>query len=323
MNKYLPLLFSIFLANFCSGQVDNPFESIGKKGQILTLSNGKFPETFDFDSVERIGSVLINIRTRKVVKLLNSGRTFHKFSNNSASSRWWSPDPLATKYPNISPYVFVSDNPIRYNDPDGKDLVDPNGKHVAVTFNKNGSVQLGKNANADMVRLIGGMSKTKEGMTIIHAMNDSKTHISMQIDDQHIIMNKDGSVRGGVTEPITTQQTVNGQPVGEKSLLSAKITIYTAAIQKMNDEHDGQQSIGGVTFDTKSGGVTLEDIIASFGVHEGTHATDRGSSASLNPKATTEQTDKKPYANQILFLQQVQQQNSQNNNANSSSNDQQ
>lgn len=34
---------------------------------------------------------------------------------------FWSTDPLAGKYPHISPYAFVANNPIIYNDPDGKD----------------------------------------------------------------------------------------------------------------------------------------------------------------------------------------------------------
>jgi hypothetical protein len=116
------IVFSMLLlpAVICRAQRDNPFESIGKKGKILTLSNGKYVESFDYDSVERIGSVLINIRTRKIVRLLKSELTFHKFSDNSSASRWWSPDPLATKFQEWSPYNFAYDNPIKFNDPDGR-----------------------------------------------------------------------------------------------------------------------------------------------------------------------------------------------------------
>jgi len=119
-NRFALLPLLILPAVICHAQVDNPFESIGKKGKILTLSKGKFVETFDYDSVQRIGSVLINIRTRRVIRLLRSTATFQKFSDNSSASRWWSPDPLGTKFPEWSPYNFVYNNPIRFTDPDGR-----------------------------------------------------------------------------------------------------------------------------------------------------------------------------------------------------------
>jgi hypothetical protein len=112
-----------FLVIFTSQAQDNPFESIGKKEKVLTASNGKYVETFDYDSVQRIGSVLFNIRTKKIVKLLRSDQTFKKFSDNSSSSRWWSPDPLAEKYASLSPYVGMGDNPILFIDGDGRELI--------------------------------------------------------------------------------------------------------------------------------------------------------------------------------------------------------
>lgn len=44
----------------------NPFEAIGKKGEIVTAYNNRFVEVFDTDSVQRIGSVLINIYKKKL-----------------------------------------------------------------------------------------------------------------------------------------------------------------------------------------------------------------------------------------------------------------
>ena len=36
-------------------------------------------------------------------------------------ARWTTPDPLAEKYPGISPYAYCNDNPVNFVDPDGED----------------------------------------------------------------------------------------------------------------------------------------------------------------------------------------------------------
>lgn len=293
-------LFTFVLA--ANAQDYNPYKSIGKKGKILTASNGKYVEVFDYDTIQRIDSVMFNINSKKIVKLLDADKTFQKYSNNSSASRWYSIDPLTEKYPQHSPYAFVADNPIRYNDPDGREFVDPNGKHVNVRFNKDGSLTF-KNANADLVKLATGMAKTSVGLKMLHTMNDSKTKISMVIDRENVVRNKDGNIRGGYNEPTVSQTTVNGKPVGEEYLSRVKITVYEAGIKEMANANDGKISINGTNVDTKT--TSINDIMASFGVHEGTHATDKGSSRSLNPNLPPEQIEKKPYQNQLLHIKQL------------------
>ena len=41
---------------------------------------------------------------------------------NSELSLWLSVDPLSDKYPNLSPYVYCADNPVRLKDPDGREI---------------------------------------------------------------------------------------------------------------------------------------------------------------------------------------------------------
>lgn len=121
--KILLTITLITTISLAYSQDYNPYKSIGKKGKIVTAYGNKFVEVFDYDSIQRIGSVLFNIRTKKIVKLLSADATFKKNSDNSAASRWYSVDPLAAKGKNISvsPYVFVADNPISLVDPDGRD----------------------------------------------------------------------------------------------------------------------------------------------------------------------------------------------------------
>lgn len=278
----------------------NPFESISKKGRIVAAYGGRFVEVFDYDSVQRIGSVMIHIYKKTIVGLLNADSTFSKVSDNSSASRWYSIDPLTSKYPQWSPYVFAADNPIRYNDPDGREFVDQKGKHVTITFNKNGTLKFSKNANADLVKLVTGMVKTGVGLKMVHTMNDSKTQISMKIDHETILKKADGTITAGDTKPTISQKTINGQPVGEKYLSKAEIIIYEAGIKKIADDNDGKMNISGTQINTAV--TPVDDIMASYGVHEGTHATDRKSSFSLNPGGDAEKT---PYENQLLHLKQL------------------
>ena len=44
---------------------------------------------------------------------------------NPALSLWLSVDPLSDKYPNLSPYVYCANNPVRLRDPDGRTVVIP------------------------------------------------------------------------------------------------------------------------------------------------------------------------------------------------------
>lgn len=113
-------LLSIFYLTANAQKEYNPYAPIGKKGKIVTLSKGKYVETFDTDTLQRIGSVILNIRTREVVILLNTDSLYGIYSDNSSSSRWYSIDPKADEFTSYSPYNFVMNNPLRFVDPDGQ-----------------------------------------------------------------------------------------------------------------------------------------------------------------------------------------------------------
>ena len=91
-----------------------------KQPQTLTLTNGRYSESFDEDSIQRIGSALININTMQIVKLQLT-KEEEKLFDNTHAGRFLSVDPLADSYPFYTPYQYASNNPVAYIDLDGKE----------------------------------------------------------------------------------------------------------------------------------------------------------------------------------------------------------
>lgn len=116
LKQLLPSLLLLIFSSAVFAQSENPFASIGKKGKILTLTKGQYNETFDTDSIQQIGSSLINVHTMKVVKLLTDDESKKRLEGEK-HSRFLSVDPLGSKFPMLTPYQYASNRPI-----DGKDL---------------------------------------------------------------------------------------------------------------------------------------------------------------------------------------------------------
>ncbi|MDH6353687.1 RHS repeat-associated protein [Dysgonomonas sp. PH5-45] len=88
------------------------------------------------------------------------------------TSLWLSVDPLAEKYPGVSPYAYCKNNPVNRIDPDGEDdyFVHPNGKikqvekdgeHTVVLVNKKGESTGMAHNIGDNVKLVNGKGKTQ------------------------------------------------------------------------------------------------------------------------------------------------------------------
>lgn len=110
--------FTIALTALVSVHAQNPFEGFGYKGKILTMTNGKYNEFHDLDSVVQIGSIMLDVHKKIIVGYAEVDTTIY-MPSPTLISRWWSPDPYASTYHSTSPYAFVENNPVNFIDVDG------------------------------------------------------------------------------------------------------------------------------------------------------------------------------------------------------------
>ena len=110
--------------------------------------------------------------------------------------RFLSLDPLAMKYPDISSYAFVADNPIMFKDGDGRVIVDPKNDRPIVKIdgewrtikgtNKDGTPQYGK-VSSDFKNysqpILDKLTATKVGTEIYNALQQVPTKIQFDLDD--------------------------------------------------------------------------------------------------------------------------------------------
>jgi len=141
MNKAFLITSALFLASSIYAQ--DIFKKHGFDKETLTLSKGRYEEVFTNKEVVQIGSVLLNTKTNKVVKFLDEETEDVSFKAEY-SSRWLSPDPLAEKYPQLSPYVYCNNNPVNAVDPTGKDykmFIDQENNRITISATYYASTQ--------------------------------------------------------------------------------------------------------------------------------------------------------------------------------------
>lgn len=139
--KKLSLYTVLFCATLNTLQAQNPFASIGKTTKpMLTLSNGRYEEFFENDSIRQVGSVMVNIRTEKIVAFVDRKEQANKLHSQS-TSRFLSLDPLARNFPWNSPYSYAENGPIEAIDLDGLERFKINSKEIVAYDTKTGETK--------------------------------------------------------------------------------------------------------------------------------------------------------------------------------------
>lgn len=166
------LLIALTLVTINVTGQNNPFEKFGYTPGILTLSNGEYEEFFDNDTIVRIGSALYNTISQHVIGFIEDDTIYSEATlEPEIVSRWLSPDPLARKYPQLSPYNFCANNPIIFIDPDGRSIVpadETSNKAMYQSF----SATFGEDVGTFLYEIM--LTKNKFGNQGLQDMNSDK-----------------------------------------------------------------------------------------------------------------------------------------------------
>jgi len=117
------LTIAMILITFSCLAQEHPWEKYGFTPKIVTLSNGKYQELHDNDTLVEIGSAIFDRKNGKIIGIVKADTSInYEVLKPYVISRWISPDPLSEEYFSWSPYNYCANNPMIYVDPDGREI---------------------------------------------------------------------------------------------------------------------------------------------------------------------------------------------------------
>ena len=126
-NLILVFIFISSCFTITYAQDDNPYSKFGYKGKVLKTKEEELGKQFLFinntDTTQKLKCIVLNTKNHHIEYIDHNNNVYKTDSLLPIFVlRFLNPDPHANKYPDINPYNFVHNTPMRAIDPDGRDI---------------------------------------------------------------------------------------------------------------------------------------------------------------------------------------------------------
>ena len=169
-----------------------------------------------------------------------------RYLEHELTAGWLSVDPMADKYPSLSPYAYCAWNPVRLVDPDGRKI-----RGVKYDENTNRFIYNKRAIKNGTDRYIEARIKTESGRAGIFKLMKSEKKFRIQVTDKPIVISNGESL-----------QQLNG------IYLEETLTIIVSTAEKISEKVDALllTSEGIYNYEVEPSKLQGVDVNSSFGI---------------------------------------------------------
>lgn len=256
MKQYWLTLITLFISVLSLAQNSDPYAIFGHTSNVTyKTSVTEMLYIKNSDTNSSIKAIVFDMENSKVNLLgVNDILLKEMFFEKTQLLRWLSTDPLANKYPGHSPYNFCINNPIKFIDPDGREVKN------AMQENLDNAKKEQSTAQAN----VNGLSSSASKREVKNA-NKALTRANKNLQNAQSLYDK-------VQNAITLMQTVDQNYFNKINTLKDaggnEVNIYVTASNANGSVYDNKTG----TWTTRKGNTTLN----FYQNQDGTPHTDEG-----------------------------------------------